>query len=688
MNEHDMRDAVLDQLIEKYGEERVTIEPRLGDETTVYPDFAIFKKDGSSQPFLIVECSSFRTPHRQRRDFEKVTEAVEATDTDYAALVSSDVKFVFSGSGPVFNTLPDFPPLNQEVHCNPRPIQSQIELNFLITRALAAQKSLRSFPEREDATMDMLLEALHLLLQARLESGNLDTVDDLETIHDLQEGIEDRHGTFRNHGELIRGPFRAVCSIFRGYDLKATDEGILESLFELTSGYSDSGDYSTPLSVARQMVQLNGVEEGATVLDPAAGRGTILSLAAAEGGHGVGLDINDSIVSLSTFFTDLLDRDVEIFVGDFLTENENDPNLPDQIEHIIVDPPFNAQPEDVSVPYAEDRRVYSQDAFLAKGLSTLSKGGRLTISVPAGFLDNMRSRWIRQVVLEEYQLESVIQVISGPLYQNTQIDTALITVSKNSAPADHMVEYVIIDSPDEPELALKKAVADINNDDAESILQSELDDRLNFYRIVGQESALEKLETKFGEVEKLESVAEIRRGNRPTDVIETKEEDTIQYLSPSDLHDSGPRRGTRYLPEDEAQTIADEHCVLLSTLGQRNIVHIPNGPVAPAQHWAVIRFDTSDAALVYKAFLESNLGQEQLDALKGGSSMRRVHVGDLRDLFVPRFIGDEISAKAAKIRERDRQIENLEQKQEEIRRERERISNDPFDLSTGGKDDE
>ena len=689
MSEKELQHQVLQKLRERYGEDKVVLEPSLKGKTTVYPDIAVFQTEEQTTPFLLVECSRFRTAHRRANDFEEISDAVSSTQAEYGALVSQNAEFVFSGDGPAYKSYAGFSEIDSGSATDKRPIKSQAELEFLVERAHTAQASIRDMPGREDQVIDEFLEYLHLLLEARRQDVSIGVDPNQEFLSEIQHNISERYQCYQQKENLDPSQLSALSLIFNGFDISGTDDHILEYLFNLTTEDKRSGGYSTPLELARQMVNQANLETGDTVLDPAAGRGTVLSLSSAKETSAIGVEINLSVIRLATFYLDLFNRDAELFAGDFF-KIANESGWPSEpVDHIIVDPPFNGDIDRDDIPFTEKQgRIYSQDAFLSEGLSLLNQGGSITITVPSGFLHNRRSKWIRQAVLNNFQLDSVIQIIDGPIYQHTSIDTALLKVTKKSPSTDHTVSYEIIESPDEPTAALADAVARIEQGNSDSILQSELEDSLDLYRLTQQRSIRQKLEEEFTDVVKLSAIADIHGGARPEGVLEKEHEDTIRYLSVKEATGQAPRHEFRYIPREEATVVATESDVLLSTFGRKGVTHIPSEPVAPDQYWSVISFDSPAESLVYETFLNSDLGVQQIEALKSGSSISRINVTDLQDFLVPAFSNQDIEERAEAIREHQRKIEELEEERKQLERERDQLAGDVDDLLSGGDSDE
>lgn len=688
MVEHDFRSEILSRLKSQYGADRVAVEPTLSGKSSAHPDFAVFTSAEQIEPFLIVEHSSLRTPHRAQKDMKEVQEMVNKSGASFGAIVSPEVEFVFSGTGTSVRSLSSFPDFDQGHLNSTRPIQSTTELEFVINRCLEAHNALRSGPRHAGEANDEFIESLHLLLESRRTNTNIEDPGQA-LVSELYTSIENRHSWYQKEGELDSALLGATASVFNAYDLFQTDEAILESFFEISSEDQMGNQHTTPIAVARAMVQLSGVQQDEVILDPSAGRGTLLSIAAARGGECFGVEISPAVLRLATFYVDLFDRDVNFVVGDFFSPDTDEKIDRDDFDRILIDPPMGMNVDAGDVPYAEGRNTLkSEEAFLAKSLSLVKDGGSITIAVPAGFLTNFRSAWIRELILDQFTLDSIIQIRNGPLYRYTSIDTAFISVTKAPAPSDHRVNYEVVESPENPADGLQDAVSRVVRGKAESIPQEEIEDSFDIQLLKSQRTLESKLESQFSELVSLEDVAKVNSGNPPIDLVSEPTENTLTYLSISDMSEGESRHGDRYIFEDETRILADESCVLLSTLGENTYTYIPSEPLAPAQDVAVVRFTTPEEALVYETFLSSDIGRKQVAAYKSGSRLPRINIRDLRQLKVPKLSSKEINKQAQEIREYRRNVEELEKKQQELDNKREALREQASDFLLGGDFDE
>ncbi|MFC6906926.1 N-6 DNA methylase [Halalkalicoccus tibetensis] len=317
MNEIESLEEAISLLEDQYSEEQVVVEPTLRAKQAVYPDIAVFQDSNHTKPFLLVEWSSLRTSHRAEQDLSDISEAVAGTEAPYGALLSPGVQFIFSGTSPGYQSYAHFPDIDKKEPADKRAVQSSAELDFLIDRCLGAQEAVRPNHARNDQAADEFLESLHLLLELRNTDGASPKGIEQSTISTLYSQIDDRYQWYQRGEELDNQFLIAAAGIFNGFSLDETDNDILMSLFEISDDDRRGGEYATPLEVARQMVRLSGPSSDDLVLDPAAGRGTVLSLVAKEGASGVGVEINPAILRIATFYVDLLKHDIEFTVGNF-----------------------------------------------------------------------------------------------------------------------------------------------------------------------------------------------------------------------------------------------------------------------------------------------------------------------------------------------------------------------------------
>lgn len=201
MSEKELQHEVLQKLRERYGEDKVVLEPSLKGKATVYPDIAVFQTEEQTTPFLLVECSRFRTAHRRANDFEEISEAVSSTQAEYGALVSQNAEFVFTGNGPAYKSYAAFPEIDSGSATDKRPIQSQAELEFLVERAHTVQDSIRDMPGREEqvvATAGEIFESGGAFETTLLEGDDVvQTLVEESANHDLTVIGATREGAFQ-----------------------------------------------------------------------------------------------------------------------------------------------------------------------------------------------------------------------------------------------------------------------------------------------------------------------------------------------------------------------------------------------------------------------------------------------------------------------------------------------------------
>lgn len=677
-------DDVVNLLEAEYGSERIVIEPRFEAEKAYYPDIAVLQNIENMEPFLIVEWSSLRTNHRVEKDLKVISETISETTATYGALFGPGVQFVFSKPGSIYRSYGELPQPDSEAPTKRRAIQSKSELAFLVELALDAIESTKEIPQRRGGSTAEFFEAIQLLLELR--HSEISSVDDInqEVISELYSQLSWNFSADQTTHEVDHRFVTATAELFNGYEFSTTDNEILELLFDYIEYDKREGAYSTPLQIAEQLVRLSEIEPGHRVLDPASGHGSILSLAANKGAITTGVEINEEVFRKAKFLTKLQNQETDYILGNFF-ELEEDQFDNTNFDRVISNPPFGMNIDGGKIPGIDRKKnVTSEVGFIAKSLALLGENGRITLSVPANFLHSARDEWFRIHICQNHQIESLIQLVDCPIYTHTNIDTAIITISNKQPDEKHEVKCAVLDSPNNPPQALDEAVTSIVSDDAETINQKELKKSWDLYLLRKQNTVQEHLRSRFEHLVSLEDVASVSSGNPPNELVETQGDDDLVYLSISDIGKQKSRHGDRFIPREQARIVADESCVLLSTLGEYTYTHVPSEPVAPAQDLAVIRFESPQHAKVYEYFFSTDLWNDQLQAFKSGSHIPRVNIRDLRELMVPKFTDEEIEKRARAILILNKREQDLERKLAEFDTNSLSLIEDPDEFLGGG----
>lgn len=134
MRHQELFQDTYENLIDIYGEDRVIVEPVVEERATLRPDIVVLDKE-QDEFYVIVECSTLTSQHREREDLKQLRQLMEATGAPYGALVSESMRYVFelveSDGDKVERELPSFP-VNGEM--NRRAFESAEEIRFKFWR--------------------------------------------------------------------------------------------------------------------------------------------------------------------------------------------------------------------------------------------------------------------------------------------------------------------------------------------------------------------------------------------------------------------------------------------------------------------------------------------------------------------------------------------------------------------------
>ncbi|MFP8957631.1 N-6 DNA methylase [Natrialbaceae archaeon A-CW3] len=654
-----------DLLLSKYDHDQVVIEADLGG--TFRPDIVVFEGTSRDQPFLIVELSSLRTPHRQEEDIEQVKEMMNATNASYGAVVSKGVQYVFEmqEDARAEVSLGDFP-LSTSTRPETRGVRSAREFEFLLNRLRDYRVGISEFE---------FIQYLHYEYEASrlsLSFEDIRTRDDI--VSQLADSIASQHTSFDKDPNLIDEEIlEKVFAIFAGYNLTETKQETAEAIIEwiLELDLSELSPHSTPKPVARELTRLAGVGKQETVLDPASGIGNISRIASSEGGNVHSVEIVANINNIALFFDDLLGVSVSRFNDDFLQMFlEADNRLPDSPKHILLNPPVGRFEESVAsgsydklkdlLPLSGSLR--SEVVFLRASLDLLPSDGKITAVVPSSFLTSYLASDFREQLIEEFSIECIIELRSSDLFPGvvSGFNFSIIQIAKERESPSTQFAIVEGDDQEMSRYELQNAVTRVLEGDAQTLTFSNPGKTLLPSEEIQTTQIKEQLKNKYGEVAPLSEVSDEIRTGVPTQHL-TQDKDGVPYLR------LGSRGGDICAKVDEKTPIAEETDLLLGVMipsGGEVKIKIPDEAVVPAQHWAVIRFGSHDAAKVYGAFFKFGLGGEQIDAITSGNPVAHLPLHRLKEIQVPVWDPEQISEIARRIQQRKQELSEAEREKE------------------------
>jgi len=647
----DLRLLAREKLQEQYSKERIVAEPEVPN-TSARPDFGV-RNEQAPGYLLLVECSSMRTRHRRREDISSLKRMMTAGDVDYGALISDEIEYVFEltefEGEVVEREIPAYPDGRGGEFDD---VLSERELEFRLFRALDLIRDVISVDEYPHH----LLHALFRKLVAEQESIEYEIQSLTEDwINEVDNLIAEQHPPY----DPTAAPSdmevqKRILQSFEGIDIGKIQPRAARAFTQLIESSRSASQSITPLRVADAIVDLAGPVDGDRVMDPAAGIGNLIREAAVQGAEASAIEIRRETVNSALFLNAVHDTQIDYQVADFLKlALQEDSAIPDDLDHVLIDPPFGLHYERPD----GKRERNAEELFVLEALKRLRPGGAVTTVVSQGSLFKQRSLEFREKVTGEYRLSSIIE-INEPIFQHTAVPTAIIQIVNEPAQSDDEVQYQIIgdsDSDDE----LERAVQTVRDGDAPTLPLSDLHEK-SFLpsEVIGVEQVTEQLHDRYDYVVELgEYAKEIRTGVKRPETTSKSGPDNLPYLRPQDVSDAEPEE---YMPRENAEVTAGPGDVLISVKGHTSVVYAPKMEVVPASNWAVLRFDSMEEALVYATFFESELGQEQLETMRTGSTIPYIPLRRLREVLIPRFSDDEVTEKADQIRslrERAREFE-------------------------------
>jgi len=660
----ELRAHAQELLRKQYSEDRIVVEPEVPN-TSARPDFGIRDDQGVGY-LLLIECSSMRTRHRRREDISSLKRMMQAGGVDYGALISDEIEYIFEltefDGEVVEREIPAYPEGWGEEFDD---VLSERELEFRLFRARDLVRDVLSPHEYHHH----LFHALFRKLVAEQEDVGYEIQSlSQDWISRVDNLIAEKYPPYNPKSAPDNVEIqRRILQAFEGIDLEKIQPQAARAFTQLIESSRSASQSMTPLRIADAIVDLAGPVDGDQVLDPAAGIGNLIREAARRGAEASAIEINRETVNSALFLNAVHDTKIDYQVADFLNAAlQQGSSLPDDLDHVLIDPPFGLHYER---PDGTTERN-AEELFVLEALKRLRPGGVVTAVVLQGSLFKQQSQEFREKITGEYRLSKIIE-INEPLFQHTAVPTAIIQIVNEPSKFDGEIQYQIIgESDSEDELA--RAVQTLRDGDAPALQLSELHEK-SFLpsEVVGLEQVTARLHEKYDHLVELGEYAnDIRTGVKRPETTTESGPDNPPYLRPQDVSDAEPGE---YMPRENAEVTAGPGDILISVKGHTSVVYTPKTEVVPASNWAVLRLDSPEEALVYATFFESELGQEQLETMRTGSTIPYIPLRRLREFLIPRFSEEEVAEKADQIRslrekarEFERQRAALEEDLEEI----------------------
>lgn len=660
-----------EELVSVYGEDRVESEPLLTqDGARRQADLGVYESAGRDNWLLVVECKAgtdsadLDTAVNQAQEFRRMG------DAPFGMVSAPGRKYIFDtvelGSNEFERSFPELPQGPDDRDQEPRPFDSETEMEFFVQRALGL--SHRWSDDPEDA-LDHVLQNLYRKFFAETHDLALDPGKDLRTqLDQVDQRIESDLDIYGSELSPSDSPaaYATIC-LLDAFSIAETSDELKEQLVDyFADGLPSIDRFTTPTEVAEFLVGIAQVESGQEVLDPASGLGNLSRQLAARNTDVTAVELNTRVANFAAFLNYFLDFEIDIINTDFLTlypEPEQQIltdestfsntssisiSIGDQFDHVVVDVPFgNLKSEDPN--YREQLqeelitatgKFNTEDVFIEKALRHLKESGTLTALIPQGVLYRDSAQTLRELILEDYTLSRVLVFEEAGFAPHTDIPTAVIQV-ENKDQHQYDIEFATITLKDETSIPTPQEV----NENTTAVDVTNVRDTLVPDSVLKQLSAQDSLLNTFQNITELgEFVSNIRSGVNVdrADLVQENDLDYIQF----------PRKGSEpnidyQVANAENYFTAQPGDLLVSTKGTVGEVYVPDRKVIPDSNWAVLRFDNEQTAKAYAAFLRSSYGREQVNSLTRGTRIPYITVNDLSSIPVPVFSDENINKLAS-----------------------------------------
>lgn len=312
----------------------------------------------------------------------------------------------------------------------------------------------------EGMTGDKLLEFVNNTLFKRLKDLSFDESEDpLRPSVALSEGgrgfivrevFADSYNYMKS-GTLIRQVINKINEInFNKADDRHAFNDLYEHLLKELQSAGNAGEYYTPRSLTRFVVEMVNPKLGESVLDPACGTGGFLidtleyvrsrevKTQADEKKlqsqiRGVELKPLPHLLAITNMILHGVDTPKHLRRGDMLAQPLREYGPKERVDAIVANPPFGGVVKDGAEKNfpAEFRTKETADLFLVLFIHLLKPNGRAGIVLPDGSLfgEGVKTA-IKKKLLEECNVHTIIRLPQGVFNPYAGVNTNLIFFTK------------------------------------------------------------------------------------------------------------------------------------------------------------------------------------------------------------------------------------------------------------------
>ncbi|REE67023.1 type I restriction enzyme M protein [Paenibacillus taihuensis] len=301
----------------------------------------------------------------------------------------------------------------------------------------------------EGMTGDALLDFVNNKLFKDLKEMELDEHSDPKAF--IVKAVFEDSYNYMKSGTLMRQVINKLNEIdFTTQQDRHMFNDIYENILKDLQNAGNAGEYYTPRPVTQFVVDMVNPQLGEKVLDFACGTGgyltsTIEHLINTNQIKNIEANqvLQDTITGIEKkplphmlAMTNLILHDIDapkIKHDNSLTKNVREYRPIDQVDVIVTNPPFGGIEEDgVEINFPEKFRTReTADLFMVLLMYLLKDGGRAGIVLPDGFLfgEGVKAA-IKEKLLEEFNLHTIVRLPSGVFAPYTGINTNLLFFEK------------------------------------------------------------------------------------------------------------------------------------------------------------------------------------------------------------------------------------------------------------------
>ncbi|AQP53683.1 SAM-dependent methyltransferase [Vagococcus penaei] len=197
--------------------------------------------------------------------------------------------------------------------------------------------------------------------------------------------------------------------------------------------------------------QLTTGKKNVSVLDPVVGTGNLLYTIMANlnlAGYqttGFGVDVDDTLLSISSVNRDWLGLDVELTHQDSLH-----PLLIDPVDFAVADLPIGFYPDDDRAKEFQtshkDGHSYAHHLLMEKAMTHVKPNGFGLFLLPTNFLESEQAAELKTWLLKEVYLQAVLQ-LPNSLFKHKSMSKSIIVVQNPGESAQQAKEVLLAELP-------------------------------------------------------------------------------------------------------------------------------------------------------------------------------------------------------------------------------------------------